>query len=392
MAPKTAGENVIVENPLQKTHEQAEATFLPYGPLIQIVESFGQPEIEYAAIRKGAGLMDCPHRSVLELTGKDRLSFLNNLLTNDTKSLAPGCGCYALLLNTKGRITADMYVLNLPDRTLLELDARLIGQTCAFLNQYLFAEDVQIKDCSAVIRRFSLCGPAGAALLVRLAPPGGLALSEGLYTVGNGLLAAGGKTIPVTAFKNNLCGEPQWDLIVPADAAVVLWDGLMEHAARVNDRPGSEFNLRAVGWSAFNIARIEAGTPLFGIDFSEQTLPLELAHWYARSVHPRKGCYLGQEVVARMHVRNQSARRIVGIKIRGDAVPLAGAELRAADKTVGMVTSSCMSPLLGNVPVGLAYVESSRGGIGAEFDVYTSRGKATAGVAELPFVPAQGIA
>ena len=167
---------------------------------------------------------------------------------------------------------------------------------------------------------------------------------------------------------------------MPADAAVVLWDGLMEHAARVNDRPGSEFNLRAVGWSAFNIARIEAGTPLFGIDFSEQTLPLELAHWYARSVHPRKGCYLGQEVVARMHVRNQSARRIVGIKIRGDAVPLAGAELRADDKTVGMVTSSCMSPLLGNVPVGLAYVESSRGGIGAEFDVYTSRGKATAGV------------
>ena len=360
---------------------------MPYGPLIQIVESFGQPEIEYAAIRKGTGLMDCPHRGVLELTGKDRLAFLNNLLTNEVKSLAPGCGCYAFLLNTKGRITADMYVLNLPDRTLLELDARLTDQTCAFLNQYLFAEDVQIQNRSAVCRRLTLCGPASALLLARLTPPGGLSLSDGLFTVREGLLTADGKTFGVTAFKNDLCGEPQWDLLVANEAAPVLWDSLLEFAQRTDDRPGTEFNLRAIGWSAFNIARIEAGTPLLGIDIGDQTLPLETAHWYARAVHPQKGCYLGQEVVARMHVRNVCARRIAGLKINGPAVPVAGAELRSPEKTVGMVTSSCMSPLLGNTPIALAYMESAHGVAGREFEVYTSGGKATATIAELPFVP-----
>ncbi len=377
---------MILENPLQKCHEQAEASFLPYGPLIQIVESFGQPEIEYAAIRKGTGLMDSPHRGVLEITGKDRLAFLNNLLTNDVKSLVPGCGCYAFLLNTKGRITADIYVLNLPDRTLLELDARLTDQICAFLNQYLFAEDVQIQNRSAVFRRLTLCGPASALLLARLTPPGGLSLSDGLFTVREGLLTAEGKTFGVTAFKNDLCGEPQWDLLVPNEAAPVLWDSLLEFAQRTEDRPGSEFNLRAIGWSAFNIARIEAGTPLLGIDIGDQALPLETSHWYARAVHPQKGCYLGQEVVARMHVRNLCARRIVGLKISGHAVPVAGAELRIPDKTVGMVTSSCMSPLLGNTPIALAYMESAHSVAGREFEVYTSGGKTTAIVADLPFV------
>ena len=382
---------MIRENPLQKTHEQAEASFLPYGPLIHIVESYGQPEIEYAAIRKGTGLLDCPHRSALELTGKDRLSFLNNLLTNDTKSLVAGTGCYAFLLNAKGRIVADMYVLNLPDRTLVELDSRLAEQIATFLNQYLFAEDVQIKDLSRLFTRLTVCGPTSAPLLATLTPPGGLSLSDTLFHVREGLLLAAGKTFAVTAFKNDLCGEPQWDLLVPNEAAPLLWDELLGHSDRRDDKPGSEFNLRAIGWSAFNIARIETGTPLLGIDIGEQTLPMETAHWYARGVHVQKGCYLGQEVVARMHVRKIAARSIVGLKIDGDAPPISGADLRVADQQAGLVTSSCMSPLLGNTPISLAYVESRHSQIGRNFEVYTSGGKTRAAVVALPFVPGSAV-
>src|ERR1035437_2984804 len=109
-------------NPLQPMHEQAEASILPYGPDIQIVESYGEVESEYAANRKGATLMDAPHRGVLILTGKDRLGFLNNKLTNDTRKLAAGHGTYAFFLNLKGRVVQDMNILQTEDATILEMD------------------------------------------------------------------------------------------------------------------------------------------------------------------------------------------------------------------------------------------------------------------------------
>src|SRR5271170_6945637 len=125
------------ENPLNQWHQQAEASFLPYGPLIQIVESYGEPEIEYAAIRKSTGLMDAAHRSVIELTGKDRLKFLQNLVTNDVKTLSTGTGCYSYLLNVKGRIVADMNILQREESTHLEIDARLAAELVRTLENYL---------------------------------------------------------------------------------------------------------------------------------------------------------------------------------------------------------------------------------------------------------------
>src|SRR6478735_6245864 len=112
-------------NPLHQLHEQAEATFLPYGKDVQIVESYGEVEAEYAAIRKAAALMDAPHRSVIIITGKDRLSFLHNKITNDTNKLTPGQGCYAYLLNLKGRIVMDLNILQTEEAALIELDSRL---------------------------------------------------------------------------------------------------------------------------------------------------------------------------------------------------------------------------------------------------------------------------
>src|SRR4051794_36148264 len=120
-------------NPLLATHQQAQAELQPYGD-IEIVSTFGEPQAEYAAIRKGAAMLDLPQRGVLELTGKDRLPFLNNLLTNQTydkqtkSGMTAGAGVYAFLLNAKsGRIITDMNVLELGDRTLLEMDARLLA-------------------------------------------------------------------------------------------------------------------------------------------------------------------------------------------------------------------------------------------------------------------------
>src|SRR5215207_3040091 len=137
-------------NALHELHRQAEAEFQPYGD-IEIVSTFGEPQAEYAAIRKTCGMMDLPHRGLLELTGGDRLPFLNNLLTNQTfdkptkTGIAAGKGVYAFLLNNKtGRIITDLNVLELGDRTLLEMDARLIEPVRQVLERYLFAEKVKI--------------------------------------------------------------------------------------------------------------------------------------------------------------------------------------------------------------------------------------------------------
>src|SRR5882757_4299730 len=122
---------VHLPNPLHTLHTQTEAEFQQYESL-EIVTTFGQPEAEYAAIRKSTALMDLPQRGLLELTGRDRLAFLNNLLTNQTwdkqtkTGLPPHTGVYAYFLNLKGRIVADMNVLELEDRTLLETDARMV--------------------------------------------------------------------------------------------------------------------------------------------------------------------------------------------------------------------------------------------------------------------------
>src|SRR5947207_11730122 len=133
----------VAINPLHELHQQAEAEFQPYVD-VQIVTTFGEPQAEYAAIHKACGMIDLPQRGVLELTGKDRLSFLNNLLTNQTwdkskkTGLEAGQGVYAFILNVNGRIVADMNVLELGDRTLLEMDARLVEPLRKVLDKYLF--------------------------------------------------------------------------------------------------------------------------------------------------------------------------------------------------------------------------------------------------------------
>ena len=121
-------------------------------------------------------------------------------------------------------------------------------------------------------------------------------------------------------------------------------------------RGGEAINLRAIGWSAFNTARIEAGTPLFGIDLTDAYLPMETGLWYSRAVAVRKGCYLGQEMVAPMHAHHSAARLFVGLRVEGEKLPIAGTDIFDGANQVGIVTSSCMSPLLKYTPIAMGYV------------------------------------
>lgn len=154
-APVTSGANLL-PNPLRALHAAVPLVeFQPYDQL-EIVSTFGEPQAEYAAIRKSAALMDLPQRGFLELTGRDRLPFLNNLLTNQTwdkqtkSGLQAGQGVYAFFLNVKGRIAADVNVLELGDRTLLEMDVRLVPAIKQAFDKYLFAEQVTMRSLIGV--------------------------------------------------------------------------------------------------------------------------------------------------------------------------------------------------------------------------------------------------
>ena len=237
-------------NPLHALHEQAEATFLPYGNEAQIVESYGEVEAEYAAIRKLAqALLDAPHRSVAILTGKDRLSFLHNKVTNDTNRLTPGQGCYAYLLNLKGRIVMDMNILHTEEATLVELDRRLAGNFLQTMEKYIFTEDVRVLDGGEQLGRLTLIGPKAGALLKQVMDAGVETLAEPFRHAQRMI----GKTT-VTVFRNDLAGEVQYELIVPRDQLVAMWQVL--HEAGGHEMESESAGLKAIGWSAFNTAQI----------------------------------------------------------------------------------------------------------------------------------------
>lgn len=376
-------ESALLPNPLLDLHRQAEAEFQPYAQ-IEIVSTFGEPQAEYAALHKACGMMDLPQRGILELTGKDRLAFLNNLLTNqlwDKSSktgLTSGQGVYAFFLNLKGRVTADITVLELGDRTLLELDGRLVPLIKVAFEKYLFAEQVKIVDRTDSLHQIALYGPhalpvlteAVEAPLVELAPS----------CCGTSKLFG----VDVAAWRDDVTGSPGFQLIVPTESARIIWMNMFARFS--SSRETGKRPLRPIGWAAFNAVRIEAGRPLFGIDFDDTVLPSETGV-FERAVSVTKGCYLGQEIVARMHARGSVPRKIVGLKVADGALPMAGARCFDDDSNeVGGITSSTVSPILSNASICLALLKKTHFALGTVVQVPAEGAMRSATVVPTPFV------
>jgi folate-binding protein YgfZ len=383
-APANATQNPV-PNPLRELHAAGPLTeFQPYDQL-EIVSTFGEPQAEYAAIRKSCGLMDCPQRSFLELAGRDRLPFLNNLLTNQTwdkqakAGLRPGQGVYAFFLNVKGRIAADMNVLELGDRTLLEMDVRVVGSIRQAFDKYLFAEQVTMRELLGVSHEIALHGPRAQHVLESAAgaplPVLGQLASTKINLFG----------VDAIVWRDDPTAAPGYHLILPTESAAGVWRELVAHFGQpesLGKRP-----LRPIGWAAFNATRIEAGRPLFGVDFDDSILPAETGPLFPRAVSLTKGCYLGQEIVARMHARGQVARQIVGIRLQNDDLPIAGAKLfDESGNEIGGVTSSTLSPILSDIAIGLGYVKRPFVAPGTKVRVPAEGALREASVTELPFV------
>jgi folate-binding protein YgfZ len=390
-------------NPLLSLHQQADAETQAYDQ-IEIVSTFGQPQAEYAAFHKAAALIDLPQRGFIELTGRDRLAFLNNLVTNPlydktTKTaLAAGRVSYGFLLNLKGRIVLDLNVIELEGRTLLELDARLVAMLAKLLDKYLFAEQVKIVPQTGVLHEIALHGPRAMEVLAKETGIEAINRDENVMTKIIG--------VDTVLWRDDVCGAAGLHLILPAEQAAGVWQHLLtihggEYA--VNKRL-----LRPAGWAAFNAVRIEAGRPLFGIDFelAEPAVPGKKAEavdenapraigvlpaetgLFERGDSVTKGCYLGQEIVARMHARGQQvARKLVGLRVDGGALPIAGVPvIDDKENQIGVITSSTMSPVLSDAAIALAFVKKPHFDIDKIVYVPAEGKMVTARVVPTPFV------
>lgn len=398
-------------NPLRDLHEAAGAEFQPYERL-EIVSTFGEPQAEYAAIRKGCAIVDEPQRGILELTGRDRLPFLNNLLTNQTwdkdrkTPMAPGSGVYAFLLNLKGRIVADMNVLEIDhgERTAIETDVRLVEPLREVFDKYLFGEQVKITSALGTLHRLTLHGPRAADVL-----------REASGVDASALPPLGSITFRMTGsdalvFRDDVTGSTGLHLIVESARVADVWSHFVTRFGETPER-GMRRRVWPAGWAAFNACRIEAGRPLFGIDFegvpaatafparkqreevgaeasAPGVLPAETG-LLSRAVSFTKGCYLGQEIVARMYARGQVARQLVGVRFEDDNLPIAGAPmLDDQSNAIGVITSSTISPVLSNQAICLGYVKKQFAKPGTELRVPAEGSVRPAKVVELPFVPA----
>jgi folate-binding protein YgfZ len=381
-------------SPLLDLHRAGDGLLAPYGSAaapadeVLLVEAFDPVAIEYAAIRTHAAVFDVPHRATLAVTGPDRLSFLNRMLTQDLSEksgYATWTARRSFWLNRKGRIDADLRVLNLPDRVLFDVDVHAAERTRAGLEAYIITEDCRVEDQTAQWHRLSVHGPAAAALLARVARHSVAAssTSDALASIAPGqaiqTTIAG---VEVVIDRHDLCGEIGLHLLIPASGARAVYEAISEPwpAASNTRRPVQPSGplARRIGWHALNIARLEAGSALYLADFGPDSLPHETgAETLNDRVSFKKGCYLGQEVVARMQSLGHPKQRLVGLRIelptdnlKPDAMGLpdlpqavTGTPIVAADDptapTVGAVTSSCLSPMRSQAHIAFAMVKWS---------------------------------
>ena len=315
-------------------------TYEPLGPWL-VPWRFHDPAAEYETLRTATGLLDGSTQALIEVRGADRTDFLHRLLTNDIARLVPGGGCRACLLDASAKLIADLVVLAEPERLWLFCDltrAEIVAQT---LTRYLFSERVTVVNHERRRAVLALQGPRTMELLAHVIGTAMPMPSDGDH------VAASLHEIPLRLVRRALAGGVGvWCLVDAADAATV-W-GLLRDA-------GQRFGLRLVGWDALNTARIEAGLPWWGLDMDETNVLPETGLERV-AVSETKGCYLGQEIIARMQTYGSPSKKLMGLVLEGNETPSCGDRIRRGGEDLGRVTSACRSPALQR-PIAMGYVK-----------------------------------
>lgn len=340
------------------------------------------PDAEaYAALTDHCGVLRRPGVAAFEMTGEDRGRFLNGLVTCSVQELAPGTGTYGFLTSNKGRVLADLVVLAAEDRFWVELPSAVAAEAREHILKYRIADRVEMEprvDCGVL----TVAGPGAEAVLAMAIDP---AAGNGAPTLAweHRAVSLGG--IEARLARRGLAAVPAWDLWLPEGgegAAQAVREALVAAGAA---------DLETAGTDAWEAVRVEGGVPRHGVDFGADHLPQETG-LEELAVNYDKGCYLGQEVVARIHYRGGVNKGLVGLELDGsesggsqsDAVdlPSPGAEVSFEGRAAGRLGSVVRSPARGR-SLALAILHQRAAEPGTKLGI---EGTGSASVVELPFV------
>ena len=324
----------------------------------------------YRTLHELAGVGAVAPRGQIALSGSERASYLQGLLTNDIAALVPESGCYSAWLTPQGRMLTDLHVFESGDMMLLDVPADELDATLQRLDEFLFSEDVQFANLSETLRAVWLHGPAAAPIVEKTV--GGVTALAAWPDYRNARGQFGGE--PAVVARVDQLGVPGFCVYVaPAQAEALLAAFHNAGAPSIDE-----------AW--IDAARIETGYPIFGVDMTHETIPLE-AGIEGRAISLTKGCYVGQEVIIRVLHRGQGrvAKKLMALRIDGD-VPDRGARLYGKDREIGTITSAALSPTHGTIA--LAYLHRDFLAPGTDVEVETSAERVRATVTERPIPPA----
>jgi folate-binding protein YgfZ len=358
-------------SPLADVERHAGASFAETAGFV-LPAHFGEALAEYREAVSGAVVFDQTHHGQLDLRGRDALQFLHNLCTNDILSLRDGDGCEAFLVTAQAKIVDHVIVGRLGDgeegpHLWLGSSAGMGERVAQHLDRFHISESVEVVDNTGSIVQVHVAGPTAQPILEK-------ALQMDLQALGSlEQWSAEWHRENLRVRRYDRLGLTGFDVACQRREAPILWVKIVEAGAK------------PAGSDAYEILRIEAGRPVYGVDIDETNLPQEVGR-IERTVSFTKGCYIGQETVARIRAYGHVNRSLVGLRLEESAAPPCGAPVVREGQQVGAVTSSAISPRLG-CGIALAYVrrghQDTDTAVAVRFDGILHPGS----VAPLPFTP-----
>lgn len=345
--------------PLHEFHQSIGAKFATMNGE-ESVSDHGDVSGEYQALQTTAGVLDLSFRSRVCLIGADRSRFLHGQVTNDVKKLRVGEGCYSALTTAKGKLQSDLNIFCLQDELLLDFEPGLTTSVTERLEKYIVADDVQVVDAAPHYGLLSVQGPKAEAVVRATRIFFALPVSPLTFTRVSDTTHG-----DIYLMNHARLGGVGFDVFAPIAALQEVADKLIAAAKSLGGR--------VCGWSAFEIARIEAGIPRFGVDMDENNIASECGI-EARAISYNKGCYIGQEVLNRIHSIGHVNRELRRLQLEPalEVPPQRGEKLFRGDKEAGHIASATVSPKSNQV-VALGYVRREPNVSGTELTLRSGR-------------------
>jgi folate-binding protein YgfZ len=291
------------------------------APLDQGASGLSDRRRELTALVAGCGVYR-PQRALFALTGRDRVRWLNGMVTNNIRDLAPAQGVYSFVLNAQGHILGDLYVFNRGESLVAEIEREQAEHLLQVLKRYIIMDKVEIEDLNEKIGVIGVAGPKSGEVLAKAGLNADLSNLQ--------IAEASWNEFPITLIRGDNPCVPNYEIWVPTEKVEFVIGALLKAGAE------------SVGDETLETFRILCGIPKVGHDIHERTLPQETGQ--ERALNFIKGCYIGQEIIERIRARGSVHRTFTGFEVEGVA-PAAGTKIQSEGKDVGEITSVMTEPL-----------------------------------------------